>query len=508
VEACQGELMKGKSKFNDPRLQFISNISSLVTSVFDLDHLLGMIIESATEVMKARASSLLLLDKKTDTLYFQVATGEKSDDVKKFEVGLGEGIAGYVAKTGKPLLVEDVSKDDLWDKKISESIGFDTTSIACVPMKIGEEVIGVVEIIDREDGNPIRREDMEMLEAFANLAALAIVKAKEYRKVIDENTGLKNQLEMKYQIVGESKEIQKVLADALKVANSKTTVLIEGESGTGKELLARLIHRSGQRRDQPFVIVNCGALPETLLEAELFGHEKGSFTGALYRKIGLFETADGGTIFLDEIGEMSQAMQVKLLRVLQEGTFNRIGSSVPITVDVRVVSATNKQLNKMTREGKFREDLFYRLNVILLKIPPLRERREDIGVLAKYFLHKYTSDRGLRKREFSSEAIKAILSYDWPGNVRELENAIERAVVMGDGEKIAVADLPIGKTDSGLQSGVEVGMTLKEAQDIFKKEFLTKTLAYTHGNRKKAADIMGIQRTYLSRLISEFNLRM
>jgi Nif-specific regulatory protein len=162
----------------------------------------------------------------------------------------------------------------------------------------------------------------------------------------------------------------------------------------------------------------------------------------------------------------------------------------------------------MTREGKFREDLFYRLNVILLKIPPLRERREDIGVLAHYFLRTYTSERGLRKLEFSSEAMKAILSYDWPGNVRELENAIERAVVMGDGEKIGVADLPIGKTDSGLQSGVEVGMTLKEAQDIFKKEFLTKTLAYTHGNRKKAADIMGIQRTYLSRLISEFNLRL
>jgi Nif-specific regulatory protein len=205
---------------------------------------------------------------------------------------------------------------------------------------------------------------------------------------------------------------------------------------------------------------------------------------------------------------MSQTMQVKLLRVLQEGTFNRIGSSVPITVDVRVVSATNKHLKKMTREGKFREDLFYRLNVIQLKIPPLRERREDISVLAHYFLNKYTCERGLRKLEFSAEAMKAMVSHDWPGNVRELENAVERAVVMGDGERIAAADLPIGKSDAGLQSGVEVGMTLKEAQDIFKKEFLTKTLAYTHGNRKKAADIMGIQRTYLSRLISEFNLRL
>jgi Nif-specific regulatory protein len=420
---------------------------------------------------------------------------------------LGKGIAGYVAKTGKPLLVEDVTKDSLWDKKISESIGFDTKSIACAPMKIGEEVIGVVEIIDREDGKSIRGEDMEILMAFANLAASAIVKAQEYKKVIEENLDLKSQLDLRYQIIGEGDEIKKVIADSIKVANSKTTVLIVGESGTGKELLARLIHRSGLRRDKPFIIVNCGALPETLLEAEFFGHEKGSFTGALFRKIGLFETADAGTIFLDEVGEMSQAMQVKLLRVLQEGTFNRIGSSVPITVDVRVISATNKDLNKMTKEGNFREDLFYRLNVIQLRMPPLRERRDDIPVLIEHFLQKFSAERGLRKVGVSSDAMKAVLSYDWPGNVRELENAIERAVVMGNGHKIVVDDLPIGKTDVGFQEGIEVGMTLKDAQDIFKKEFLKKTLAYTHGSQKKAAEILEIQRTYLSRLISEFSLR-
>jgi len=499
--------MKEKKKFKDPRLQFFTNISSLVTSVFDLDNLLELIIESVTEVMGARASSLLLLDRKREKLYFQVATGEKKDDVKKFEISLGKGIAGYVAKTGKPLLVEDVTKDSIWDKKISESIGFDTKSIACVPMKIGEEVIGVIEIIDREDGRAIRSEDMEILMAFANLAASAIVKAKEYKKVIEENVDLKAQLEMKYQIIGESGEIKKVIADAIKVANSKATVLIIGESGTGKELIARLIHKTGNRKDKPFTVVNCGALPETLLEAELFGHEKGSFTGALFKKIGLFETADGGTIFLDEVGEMSQAMQIKLLRVLQEGSFNRIGSSVPITVDVRVISATNKDLAKMTKERRFREDLFYRLNVIQLKVPALRERREDIPVLAEHFLQRFSTERGIRKMEFSSEAIKAMLSYDWPGNIRELENAIERAVVMGDGNKVMVDDLPIGNTDLWFQGGIEVGMNLKDAQEIFKKEFLKKTLAYTHGNRKKAAEILKIQRTYLSRLISEFNLR-
>jgi transcriptional regulator with GAF, ATPase, and Fis domain len=499
--------MKEKNKFKDPRLQFFANISSLVTSVFDLDHLLELIIESATEVMGARASSLLLLDEKSKKLYFQVATGDKKDDLKKFEVDLEEGIAGQVARTGEPLLVEDVTKDSIWDKRISETIGFDTKSIACVPMKIGDEIVGVVEIIDREDGGSIRQEDMEILMAFASLAASAIVKAKEYKRVVEENSDLKSQLDMRYQIIGESNAIKKVLADASKVANSKTTVLIEGESGTGKELIARLIHRSGPRRDKPFIIVNCGALPETLLEAELFGHEKGSFTGALFKKIGLFETADAGTIFLDEVGEMSQAMQVKLLRVLQEGSFNRIGSSLSLTVDVRVISATNKDLQKMTKEAKFREDLFYRLNVIQLRVPPLRERREDIAVLADFFLRKYGAEKGLRKLVIASEAMKAMLSYDWPGNVRELENAIERAVVMGDDDTITVSDLPIGKTDVGIQGGIEVGMTMKEAQDIFKKEFLKKTLAYTHGNRKKSAEILDIQRTYLSRLIGEFNLR-
>ena len=297
-----------------------------------------------------------------------------------------------------------------------------------------------------------------------------------------------------------------MIADAIKVADSNATVLIEGESGTGKELIARLIHKSGSRKDKPFVVVNCGAIPETLMEAELFGHEKGAFTGALFKKIGLFETAHGGTIFLDEIGEMSQAMQVKFLRVLQEGTLNRIGSSKPTTVDVRVISATNKDLERMTGEGGFREDLFYRINIVQLRIPPLRERKKDVKVLAKHFLDKFSAERGIRGMQFSSEAMKAILSYDWPGNVRELENAVERAVVMGDSTKIMGDDLPIRKTVGELEEGIEVGMTLKEAQDVFRKEFVKRTLTHTHGNRKKAAEIMGIQRTYISKLINEFDL--
>ena len=259
-------------------------------------------------------------------------------------------------------------------------------------------------ILDLKDKN------IKLEEAYRELS-------KTHKRVMKENVDLKNQLDLQYQIVGESREIEKVITDAVKVANAKTTVLIEGESGTGKELIARLIHKSGSRKDKPFVVVNCGAIPETLMEAELFGHEKGAFTGALFKKIGLFETAHGGTIFLDEIGEMSQALQVKFLRVLQEGTLNRIGSSKPTTVDVRVISATNKDLEKMTEEGGFREDLFYRINIVQLRIPPLRERRKDIKVLAKHFLDKFSAERGIREIQFSSEDMKAILSYDWPCNV-------------------------------------------------------------------------------------------
>jgi Nif-specific regulatory protein len=350
-------------------------------------------------------------------------------------------------------------------------------------------------VLDLKDKN------IKLEEAYRELS-------KTHKRVMKENVDLKNQLDMQYQIVGESSEIEKVITDAIKVADSKTTVLIEGESGTGKELIARLIHKSGSRKEKPFVVVNCGAIPETLMEAELFGHEKGAFTGALFKKIGLFETAHGGSIFLDEIGEMSQAMQVKFLRVLQEGTLNRIGSSKPTTVDIRVISATNKDLERMTEEGGFREDLFYRINIVQLRIPPLRERRKDIKVLAKHFLDKFSAERGIREMQFSSEAMKAVLSYDWPGNVRELENAIERAVVMGHSTKIMVDDLPIKKTAVELEKGIEVGMTLKEAQDEFRKEFVKRTLTHTHGNRKKAAEIMGIQRTYISKLINEFDLEL
>jgi Nif-specific regulatory protein len=299
---------ESKIPMPDSSIERLKEISTWVSSVLDLDQLLELIIDTATSMMHAKASSLLLLDPKSKKLYFKVATGDKGEEVRKYELDLGQGIAGYVAEKGEPLLIEDVREDPRWYKKISESIGFQTSSIACVPMKVDREVIGVVEIIDKEDGSPIQTEDMKTLTVFAELAAKAISNARKINQVQKENRDLREELQNKYQIMGESIGIKKVISDALKVANSKTSTLILGESGTGKELLARLIHQAGPRKDKPMIVINCAALPETLLEAELFGHEKGAFTGAMTRKIGKFELADGGTLFLDEIGEMTSGM--------------------------------------------------------------------------------------------------------------------------------------------------------------------------------------------------------
>jgi Nif-specific regulatory protein len=494
--------MKTSSDFSIDQLR---EISTWVSSVEDVDQVLELIIETATKMMNAKASSLLLLDQKTKHLYFKVATGDKKNDVKKYELPLGQGIAGHVAETGEPLLIPDVSKDPRWFKEISESIGFQTCSIVCVPMKIGSEIIGVMEIIDKTDGTPIRESDIKLLTVFADLAAMAIGSARNLATVRREVRDLKEELCSKHQIIGDSDALRKVISDGFKVANSKTSTLIIGESGTGKELLARLVHRAGTRKDEPLIVLNCAALPETLLEDELFGHEKGAFTGAQERKIGKFELAHKGTIFLDEIAEMHTGMQAKMLRVLQEGVFYRLGGNVPIHVDVRVIAATNKEIAKEVAEGRFREDLFYRLNVVQIQMPSLRERKADIALLSEYFLDLFRKERGATNLCISKKAMDKMTDYHWPGNVRELRNAIERGVVLGNGSEILPDDLPMFDNDAKYP-GLQVGLTLQDAINTFKKEFIRLNLENTGGSRSKAAKVLGIQRTYLSSLVSKYEL--
>jgi transcriptional regulator with PAS, ATPase and Fis domain len=315
---------------------------------------------------------------------------------------------------------------------------------------------------------------------------------------------LKEQYLHRYTIVGESKAIQKCIVMAGKVADSKASVLLTGESGTGKELFAHLVHDRSQRQNKPFVSVSCGALPASILERELFGHEKGAFTGADTQKIGLFEAADTGTLFLDEIGEMPLDMQVKLLRIIQEESFIRLGGTETIKVDVRLITATNLNLDKEVQEGNFRQDLFYRINVIKITLPPLREKLEDISDLLTYFIKKHSPENQPVKKP-GKGLVSHLMSYSWPGNIRELENSVERAIVLTDEDELLPEAFPFETSQAPIE--LNVGSTLKQASDLFRSTFISNTLKSTSGNRTKAARILDIQRSYLSRLIKELEIK-
>ncbi len=308
----------------------------------------------------------------------------------------------------------------------------------------------------------------------------------------------------KVQITGNSPAMQKVLTYIKKVASAKINVLITGESGVGKEVIANSIHNLSNRSEKPLISVNCAALSETLLESELFGHEKGSFTGAENLHRGKFELANGGTIFLDEIGEINQSIQVKLLRVLQEKKFERVGGEQTIECDVRIIAATNKDLEKEVKEGRFREDLFYRLNGINIEVPPLRERKDDIPLLLNEFLQKYNEENGKSIKGFDNACRSALYKYDWPGNIRELQHCVERSVVMAGGDEITVEDLPPSITRQGIENGITipVGITMEEAEKII----IQQNLVFNKGNKSKTADVLGIGRKTLHRKLEEYGI--
>jgi len=375
----------------------------------------------------------------------------------------GEGIIGRVLKTGSPVVIPDVANEPLFlnrtqsrDFKKSGPIAF-----ICVPIKIGRETIGVLSV-DREQGAPHATSRFEQDVRFLKMVTILIghavkqsrVIAAERAELLSEKHRLETVLKGRYSIdnvIGHGKRMQEVFAEVHKVAPSRSTVLLRGESGTGKEMIARAIHYLSTRKDKVFVRVNCAALTETLLESELFGHEKGAFTGASQERKGRFESAHGGTLFLDEIGEISSAFQMKLLRVLQEREFERVGGNKSIRVDVRLICATNRDLEAAVAQGAFREDLYYRINVVAIFLPPLRERHEDIPFLVEHCLHKFNEENG-RKVRISSEAMRVLLHCNWSGNVRELENCVERSATMAHGDLIELPDLSCqqGKCFSGV----------------------------------------------------------
>ncbi len=337
---------------------------------------------------------------------------------------------------------------------------------------------------------------------------VVINKALERDSLREENRLLHDELgSLDRPLIGESPAIQDVVRLAQQAAASNATILLQGESGTGKEILARAIHRWSPRRNRPLVTVNCVALSEELLESELFGHEKGAFTGAHQRKQGKVELAHGGTLFLDEIGDIRPSLQAKLLRLLQEQEFERVGGIRPIQVDVRFVAATNTDLERVMKRGAFRQDLYYRLNVVRLTLPPLRERKEDLEPLLRHFVEKYSGELKRPPKPVSPAALAILAGYDWPGNVRELENAIERAVVLSTGPEILPRDLPIFRSESSEEVSDEPTGPYHKAVEGFKRELLRSALARANGNQTKAAEALGLQRTYFSRLLREFGIR-
>ena len=334
---------------------------------------------------------------------------------------------------------------------------------------------------------------------------LTLKKAEEREKLRRENIRLKEAVQNEYDfknIIAESRQMLDIFGLVRKVADYNTTVLITGESGTGKELIARAIHYNGSRKDKSFIAVNCGAIPAQLLESELFGHVKGAFTDAVRDKNGLFEEADGGTIFLDEIGELPRELQVKLLRVIQEGELRRVGDSKSRKIDVRIIAATARDLTEEIKKGNFREDLFYRLNVVPIKIPPLRERQDDIPLLLKFFLGKYAKKFGKTINGIHEQAMSRLLNYPWPGNVRELENVIERAVILADADMIKSENLPFLQA----QPSANTGLSIKKAEESIEKELIKKALEMTRGNKTKAAELLEISHRALLYKIKEYGL--
>jgi Nif-specific regulatory protein len=483
-------------------------ISALINSNYgDATSLLTQILESATRLTEGEASSLILLDRDSGKLRFEIALGPKGRDVQKFLLNPGEGIAGWVAQHGRSLIVNDTDTDSRFYSDISKSIGYPTYSMLAVPMRVRDETVGVIEILNKKQKKYFTQDDLRWLEIFSVQAALAIENARYLEKAQDEIHFLRDQVQAEkgwHNLIAKSPLIIEKLDLIERVAKTDSSVLILGESGVGKELFAEQVHLRSSRSASPFVRVNCAALPEGLLESELFGHVKGAFTDAVQNRRGRFELADTGTIFLDEIGDLPLKLQAKLLRVLQQRSFERVGSSDPVTVDVRIVAATNRDIEDLVEKGEFRSDLYYRLNVLPLHVPPLRQRKEDIPALADFFLKKFSRETNKRFAGFTESAMDLMLSYSWPGNVRELENAVERAVVIAKESRISARDLLLGA--GAADTNEYKGKSLKEALLIFKRHFIMKALEENRWNQTESAKMLDIQRTYLSRLLKELDI--
>jgi len=524
----------------DHELSTLIDIGRILSSTFELRAAFGQIMQIISDKLDMHRGALVLLDESAGRLRTEAAVGMTPDEIERGKYALGEGITGNVVATGRPRVIADVrAEPDFLNRtgRLNALTADIPVSFICVPIRVEGRTAGALSVDKPFVSEEQLLSDHKFLDIIAAFLAQAIqinrMVMRQKEELLEENAQLRAQVRDRYRfenIIGDSPAMHEVFAIVGQVANSRATVLLLGETGTGKEMIAKAIHYNSPRKEKPFVRVNCGALTGTLLESEIFGHVKGSFTGAIRDKIGRFEAADGGTIFLDEIGTLEPQLQVKLLRVLQEREFERVGDTQTVKVDVRVIAATNVDLQEEVAKSNFREDLFYRLNVVSVYLPPLRNRREDIPRLIDYFLDKYNALNDRRLRRISRDMLNVLLRYAWPGNVRELENAIERAVVLSNDEDFTEDLLPLSvrmfaaqrRTSQSTESietltrrladqamsdyEMREGEIYQLVIDQIEHALIDRALAKCSGVKTKAADFLGINRNTLNKKVKELGI--
>ncbi len=484
-------------------LNVLLKISRIVHAIRDLDELQGQLLDLIFAVVPAGRGAILLADREGQQFNSMFARMRQTGQAPLVKVS--RTVARQVLEQGIAILGTDVpSSGEL--REVESLVASEVRSLLCVPLTVFQRVIGCIYLDSNSLDNRLHEEHLQLVTAIAGISAVALENARRLQWLENENQRLTVEISQERSLLGEGLRMKEVYQFLKRVAPTDSTVLIEGESGTGKELAARALHRNSPRANKPFIAINCAAIPETLLESDLFGHERGAFTGAAGLKKGRLELADSGVVFLDEIGELAPVLQVKLLRVLQEREFERVGGNQPIKVDVRIIAATNCDLDRAVREGIFRRDLYYRLAVLKVTMPALRERREDIPLLARHFVQKHAKHCKVKPRPISREALSCMINYDWPGNVRELENAIERALVLGSSEMILPEDLPeslLERTPPPEMTEAKYHAAVKER----KKQLIRDAVEQTQGSYAEAARLLGVHPNYLHRLIRNLELK-
>ncbi len=506
--------MSDSSKSNG-RLLALAKFSEELIAIEHTEKLFDYIIDGMSEIIGCNQASIMMFDPQAKSLKLMRMKGFKAQDYKAPRIELTNNVDQWIFEGGEVFALTEQGKNTfliVFDE--DERKYFDCE--LRIPIFAKGKLTGVLNLGKKSIGTEYSNEDITLLRILVNTVSFALEKIfssspisspKQKGALIQEYSESLNHLKIKRRVneikmIGGSGAMQKIKFLIERVATKDVTILITGESGTGKELVARAIHQKSCRCDKPLVAMNCAALPENLVESELFGHEKGAFTGAHCQKQGKFEFADGGTLFLDEIGDMSLSTQAKLLRVLQENTFQRIGGNKTITVDVRVVTATNKNLSEEINQGKFREDLYYRINVVQIDIPPLRERTEDIPLLADYFLKKYNDFYGKNIKRITGRALERLIQHNFPGNIRELQNLIERAVIMEQGNELSLDFIPISPLSAKASPPKESNGTLEELE----KDYIKRVVQQANYNKSQAARILGIARKTLREKMQKYGL--